>query len=94
MKTVFEKVVVLAPGIPGTQIEITKSAQINRICCTCAAKVKVGGKEEKRFLRRHPRLCTERKEFNQQLAKGTRSVETLGPLDVVELEEVVMRQQV
>jgi hypothetical protein len=43
-------------------------------CLVCGA-VCNEKKHEKRFRKRHPALCRERKEFTAQLAKGTRSVD-------------------
>ena len=45
-----------------------------RAACSCGASA--GGRHSvPRFLRRHPSLCSERREFSKQLASGTRSVE-------------------
>lgn len=50
---------------------------------TCAKCGAVGeAKDRKRFLRRHPKLCTARRKFNEHLAGGTRSVGTSQEEDV------------
>ena len=41
--------------------------------CSCGASARKS--EVKRFLSRHPRICSERRRFAQQLAQGTRCVE-------------------
>ncbi len=43
--------------------------------CSCGAKAKANSAEEKRFLKRHPALCSRRKEFTKQLAQTCKSVE-------------------
>lgn len=43
-------------------------------CSSCGATCREA-KHLGRFTRRHPRLCTKRKEFTAQLAAGTRSVD-------------------
>lgn len=45
------------------------------LTCPCGASAPDTTKERKRFQRRHPALCSERKAFNKQLAQGVRSVE-------------------
>ena len=42
--------------------------------CSCGAECRER-KDIVRFLRRHPRLCSERREYTKQLARGTRCVE-------------------
>ena len=44
-------------------------------CEHCHTTVKNTSKERRRFLRRHPKLCSERKAFAKQLAQGTGAVE-------------------
>lgn len=41
--------------------------------CSCGAKAPP--KDRKRFLARHPKMCSERREFTRQLAQGTRCVD-------------------
>ena len=41
--------------------------------CTCGASAKKG--EAKRFLQRHPSMCSARRLFNRRLAQGVRCVE-------------------
>lgn len=43
--------------------------------CSCGAKAKVNSREAKRFLKRHPALCSARKAFSKQLASTVRSVD-------------------
>lgn len=43
------------------------------VCPNCAATAEP--KHKARFMKRHPALCTKRKEFTKQLAAGTRSVD-------------------
>ena len=42
-------------------------------CPNCGATA--DPKDRNRFAKRHPRLCTERREFNRKLAQGTRCAE-------------------
>ena len=42
-------------------------------CPSCGATC--DPKDRKRFASRHPKLCTARRDFNRQLAQGTRSTE-------------------
>lgn len=44
--------------------------------CSCGAKAKrANGRNAKRFLRRHPALCSARRKFAQHLAQTTRVVD-------------------
>jgi hypothetical protein len=43
------------------------------VMCSCGARAEA--KDRRRFLSRHPKLCSERRRFSQQLANGTRSVD-------------------
>ena len=56
----------------------SKQHEIEMVVCSCGARHK-GKNGLKRFLDRHPRLCSERsserREFAKQLAAGTRSVD-------------------
>lgn len=45
------------------------------VCEYCLAQAKNTPSERGRFLKRHPKLCLERREFWRQLAQGTRSVD-------------------
>lgn len=45
------------------------------IACSCGATVPDNPRYRARFLKRHPTLCSERREFAEQLATGTRSVD-------------------
>ncbi len=47
-----------------------------RLMCACGASAADTCKERGRFKRRHPVLCSERRNFTKQLAQGTRSVES------------------
>lgn len=49
--------------------------QDDKIVCQCGASSSKASKELKRFLKRHPAKCSERREFSKQLAEGTRSVD-------------------
>ena len=48
---------------------------VNLTCGTCGARC-TEEKDAKRFLRRHPALCSERAAFTKQLAAGTRCVDS------------------
>lgn len=50
------------------------------VCSNCGAEC-AESKHLARFERRHPALCTARKEFNRQLARGTRSVEQTNEIE-------------
>ena len=43
--------------------------------CECGASARNTSTERNRFLRRHPKLCSERAAFAHQLAQGVRIVE-------------------
>lgn len=43
------------------------------IQCSCGSKAEP--KDRNRFLKRHPRICSERREFTKQIARGTRCVD-------------------
>lgn len=45
--------------------------------CDCGAQCRQGSNKSLRFIARHPKLCSERKDFTKQLAQGVRSVEDL-----------------
>lgn len=45
------------------------------LTCSCGAKSKDTAEGRQRFMRRHPALCSDRKEFARQLAQTTRAVE-------------------
>ncbi len=47
----------------------------SRLTCPCGASCKNTRKEKKRFLQRHPLLCTERKKFAKQLGATVKSVQ-------------------
>jgi hypothetical protein len=42
--------------------------------CSCGAKARKG--DAKRFMRRHPKLCSARQKLAQDLARGTRAVDS------------------
>jgi hypothetical protein len=63
-------------GKPGLKLEAMQEGGLYRCCITCGARTLFWGKDEKRFLRRHPKLCKERGAFMRQLAQGVRSVES------------------
>jgi hypothetical protein len=44
----------------------------NQIHCSCGAKALP--KDRNRFLKRHPKICSDRAAYNHQLAGGTKSV--------------------
>lgn len=41
--------------------------------CSCGANAEP--KDRKRFLKRHPSMCSERREFTRKVAQGTRCVD-------------------
>ena len=45
------------------------------LVCTCGAKAQDNSSESKRFNKRHPGKCSERRDFTKQLAQGIRSVD-------------------
>lgn len=51
--------------------------EVSFIVCKCGARLRTTAPdwEHRRFMKRHPKLCSERKAFAKQLAAGTRSVE-------------------
>ncbi len=49
-------------------------ANVELVCTVCGATC-TERKDMRRFERRHPALCAERKEYTKQLAQGTRAVE-------------------
>jgi hypothetical protein len=49
------------------------------LVCTCGAKAQDNSSESKRFKKRHPGKCSERRDFTKQLAQGTRSVDGDNP---------------
>jgi hypothetical protein len=53
--------------------EITIGSGI--LTCSCEATARNTPGEARRFLKRHPKLCSERRAFTKRLAGGTRSVD-------------------
>lgn len=60
--------------------------------CSCGARA--CGKDVGRFLKRHPKLCSARAEFNKKLASGTRSVDQEDFENVDEFMKIVADEKI
>ena len=61
--------------MPKNKVVLDSINGVDTLVCDCGASAPNTSKAGKRFRERHPEKCSARREFNQQLAQGTRSVD-------------------